>query len=467
MRQIVLIIAFQIFTYTICFAQYPHITGTVRLSITKGIIECDLKVSNIPEIGGYSILLNAGLNVNYFRDSSDSNNYYYERYYNDKISYEAFQYYFPNNDNTQRFLPKNFRINYIGAFPVINDTLRMSNGEDWKGNIAFNNKYLRATEQSAWYPILYDTLNDVVHDKVTYDLKIICEDEENIYINGSLPIKDSVAILNSNIPSELLIFVGNYKFIKKDETWFVNTFLDDKEQNVLCNWSNKIINFYENKLKIPYGYSVIFMGAEPVSKSQNWMFVTYPTIVVIGRYPYNIKGYFNQKTHEIKDSSIIEFYAHEFGHYYFGTYFNPNAELKWMFLEGISEYISLQATHEILGKKYYNESIQNYIEQIRDSDILPLNLVKESDIDETYRYNYIPLLLTTLENEIGEKKVWNWLNFVLNSKNVKTNYDFFKSSLLKSGVTQDEFNRFEETYIISPNSKSNVLNKVQESTFQN
>lgn len=138
-----------------------------------------------------------------------------------------------------------------------------------------------------------------------------------------------------------------------------------------------------------------------------------------------------------------------------------------MFLEGITEYISLQATREILGKKYYNESIQNYIEQIRDSDILPLNLAKENDIDETYKYNYIPLLLTTLENEIGEKKVWNWLNFVLKSKNVKTNYDFFKSSLLKSGVTQDEFNRFEETYIISPNSKNNVLNRVQEATSQN
>lgn len=458
MKQIIILLL-HFFTSYICFAQSPHISGTIRLSIDKGIIDCELTVSKIPNIYDYSIFLNAGLNIQYFRDSSDSFNYYYEKYYNDK-SYEAFQYYFPNNDNTHRFLPNSFNIKYIGSFPTINDSLKMGFGEDWKGNIAFNEKYLRATEQSAWYPILYDTLNDVLYDKVTYDLKIICDKKESIYLNGSCPIKDSVAYFKSDTPVELLIFTGEYNFEKTNNIWFINTFLTDEEQKVLCNWSDKIIDFYETKLRINYGSTITFLGAAPVSKSQNWMFVTYPTIVVIGRYPYDIKGYFNQKTHQIEDSSVIQFYSHEYGHYYFGTYFKPNAELKWIFLEGFTEYMSLQMIKDFFGEKQYKKSITNYIKQLENVEIIPLNLIKREDkISNEYKYSYTPLLLTALEKKIGEKKIWKWLNLVLESGSVMTNYEFFKSSLLESGISQKEFKDFENIYIKSVNAKDNVISE--------
>lgn len=453
----IIFITYVILFHSICLAQTPHISGTIQLSISKGIIECDLKVDNIPNINGYSIMLNSGFNVQYFRDSSDSHNYYYEKYYNEQ-SYEAFQYYFPNNDNTARFLPNSFYIKYVGAFPVINDTLKMGSGEDWKGNIAFNGKYMRASEQSAWYPILYDTLNDVSYEKVTYDLNIICDKDESIYLNGSNPVKSMNAHFKSDTPLDLMFFVGQYDYSNKNKTWFINTFLNEEEQNALCRWSDKITEYYEAKLKIPYGSPVTFLGATPVSKYQNWMFVTYPTIVVIGREPYNIKGYFNPNTNQIKDSSSIEFFSHEFGHYYFGTYFNPNAELKWIFLEGITEYMSLQIIRDLLGEERYEKNIQNYIEQIKDVEITPLNEIKSGEnIDNNYKYNYIPLLISALENQIGQKNVWKWLNYVLESKNVKTNYHFFNKSLLESGITEKEFNDFENYYIKADNAKKNLI----------
>lgn len=459
-KTIFLILLF--FEFTVYQAQTPHISGTVYLSINNGVISCDFEVSNIPEINGYSILLNTGLNVGYFSNCTDSYNYYFDKYYNSDDSYEAFQYYFPN-DKDKRFLPKCFRISYIGAFPVLKDTAKMTNNGDWKGNIAFNGKSLRATEQSAWYPILYDTLNDILFDKVTYEIKVICEDCESVYINGSPPIrlKNSEAIIESNVPVQLMIFAGNYSFSIKNKTSFINTFLSDTQQTILSEYSNRIIHCYENNLKITYGYPVSFLSAEPISKSQSWMFVTYPTIAAIGHPPHNISNIFDENSHKLKDSSSIKYYSHELGHYYFGTYFVPNSELKWMFLEGFTEYISLQVSYEVLGRKYYNESIQNYINQINGTDITPLNTIREaSEIDENYRYNYIPLLLTALEKEIGKEKMWNWLNSVLKSKNVKTNYAFFKSSLMQIGLTQDEFEHFENIYIKSQNSINNVITKV-------
>jgi len=106
-KTIFLILLF--FEFTVYQAQTPHISGTVYLSINNGVISCDFEVSNIPEINGYSILLNTGLNVGYFSNCTDSYNYYFDKYYNSDDSYEAFQYYFPN-DKDKRFLPKCFRI---------------------------------------------------------------------------------------------------------------------------------------------------------------------------------------------------------------------------------------------------------------------------------------------------------------------------------------------------------------------
>jgi len=86
--------------------------------------------------------------------------------------------------------------------------------------------------------------------------------------------------------------------------------------------------------------------------------------------------------------------------------------------------------------------------------------IKNSEIDETYRYYYVPLLVTALEKEIGKEKVWNWLRTVLKSeKSVKTDYEYFKTSLVKSGIKEIEFKNFEEKYILSEKAKENV-NKI-------
>lgn len=438
-------------------AQIPHLKGEVKISILNGTIESDLEYSNLPKLTNYSIWLNSGLNLRYFRDAEDKFNYGNIKYYDDEKSSEAFQYYFPDKENKGRFLPQKFKINYVGKFPVISDTLKANNRGDWKGNIAFNGKSIRASEQTAWYPILYDIENDVAINKITYDITIHCSDCESIYLNGSLPIKGKLANFKSDKPISMMLFAGLFDFTKNKNTYFINTELNSEQENVLENWTDKIVKFYEDKLKIPYGNSVTYLYTTPVSKRNAWMFVTYPTIAIVGQEKYNVKSYFTPNTNSLKDNSNIEYFAHELGHYYFGTLIVPNSELRWVFLEGLTEYLALQTVKEVLGEENYQKKIDTYLKETKDFVPKPLSTIKNNEIDETYRYYYVPLLITALEKEIGKEKVWNWLRTVLNSdKLVTTDYAFFKSSLIKSGLKESEFKNFEEKYILSEKAKENV-----------
>ena len=257
-----------------------------------------------------------------------------------------------------------------------------------------------------------------------------------------------------------MLFAGLFDFTKNKNTYFINTELNSEQENVLGNWTDKIVKFYEDKFKIPYGNSVTYLYTTPISKKNAWMFVTYPTIAIIGQEKYNVKSYFTPNTSSLKDNSNIEYFAHELGHYYFGTVIVPNSELRWVFLEGLTEYLALQTVKEVLGEESYQKKIDAYLKETKDFVPKSLSTIKNNEIDETYRYYYVPLLITALEKEIGKEKVWNWLRTVLNSdKLVKTDYAFFKSSLIKSGIKESEFKNFEEKYILSEKAKENI-NKV-------
>ena len=392
-----LLIVLFIANIQILIAQIPHLTGEVKISILNGTIDGDLEYSNLPKLKNYSIWLNTGLNLRYFRDAEDKFNYGNIKYYDEEKSSEAFQYYFPDKDNKDRFLPEKFKINYVGKFPVISDTLKASNRGDWKGNIAFNGKSIRASEQTAWYPILYDIENDVELNKVTYDIKINCIDCESIYLNGSSPIKGKTANFKSDKPISMMLFAGIFDFTKNNHTYFINTELNSEQEKVLGSWTDKIVNFYENKFKIPYENSVTYLYTTPISKKNAWMFVTYPTIAIIGQEKYNVKSYFAPNTNKLKDNSNIEYFAHELGHYYFGTVIVPNSELRWVFLEGLTEYLALQTVKEVLGEESYHKKIDTYLKGTIDYIPKSMATIKNSEIDETYRYYYVPLLVTALE----------------------------------------------------------------------
>jgi len=332
---------------------------------------------------------------------------------------------------------------------------------DWKGNIAFNGQTLRMTEQSAWYPLIYDKSKDVLISKYTYSIHVVCEDGTSIYVNGDIPKAGNKNLFSSATPVALMLFAGTYSFKQEKGIYFINTSLSPNEASLLSTWSNDIISFYSERLHIPYGSRIFYLSATPVSKNNVWLFETYPTIAMIGRQ-MTMHDLFTKTTLLAIDTSNIAFIAHEIGHYYFGTLMTPNSELQWAFLEGFTEYLSLQYIKEKLGDSLYNQKIRKYIDAVYEAkDITPINKVTNTyQSTEVFKYRYVPLLLVALEKKIGQEKMWKWLQNVLQTKSATTNYVFFKNSLLNAGVDAQTFQSFEYLYINSDKALKNITELV-------
>lgn len=431
-------------------AQTPHITGDVYISVKDGLFRADLDVSRLPRTRNYTIWLNSGFNVRDFRDSTGTALYGADRLYEGEKAYESFQYWFPSDDNKTRFLPRRFKISYTGAFPMYSDTARRRERGDWKGNIAFNGKTLRASEQTAWYPVLYDTLEDRTYTNVTYDITVHAADARAIYLNGSAPQYGQQARFRSDVAYPLMLFVGDFDFRRDNGTFLVNTGLTVSQASVLDGWLGRIKQYYAKKLGVPYGSSVTLLASTPVSRRNDWLFVTYPTIAAINPKG-SLSNWVNDKTHTIADSSDLSFLSHELGHYYFGTVMPANSTLRWVFLEGLTEYISLQAMRDLVGQPAYDKQIKRYAANSEKmKSVVPLNQVRKPDqIDNTYRYEYFPLLITALERQIGRDAIWRWLHYLLTVPTPATDYAFFRKSLLDSGVDAKTFGTFETNYLTS------------------
>lgn len=441
-------------------AQTPHITGDVYISIKDGTFKADLDISRLPKTTNYSIWLNSGFNIRSFRDSTDKFSYAAEKNYDGDKAYESFQYWFPSSNNKTRYLPKRFKISYVGTFPVYStvDSAKRSDYGDWKGNIAFNGKTLRASEQTAWYPVLYDTLEDKRYQNVTFDITIHAPDARAIYMNGCPPQYGQQLRFQSEKPFPLMIFAGDFDFVKERNTYLVNTTLTKIQANILDSWLSRIKDYYQKNLQIPYGTDITLLASTPVTRRNSWLFVTYPTIASISPNGM-LNRLVDDKKQALSDSSLLSFIAHELGHYYFGSYISPNSTLRWAFLEGMTEYLSLQVTRDLLGKRFYDKKIKDYIEANKGLKIfIPLKNIKNpSDINETYRYQYIPLLLTALEQKIGREQMWKWLRIILNTKSPTTNYEFFRSTLLSSGIDEKIVTNFESSYLTTDKGLQNLL----------
>ncbi len=443
-------------------SQVPHLDGKISVSIQNGTIDAELTLSNLPKTNNYTLWLNSGLNIEYFRDAENQFNYSYNTEYNPENSSEALQHYFPANDGKSRYLPDSFMVKYTGKFPVIEDTSKAYDWGDWKGNMAFNGKTLRASEQSAWYPILYNKTEDVVIDKYTFNLEVAWKDCETLYVNGDIPKKVNQAVFKSEQAVPMLLFLGNYNYKKVDKIYVLNSELDSNKLNTLTKTTVDIIGFYEKMLKIKYGKPVVYISTTPVSKKNEWMFVSYPTIAVVGIDQYKLDNYFDNQTYTFKQKSNITFIAHELAHYYIGTKFVPNSELRWFFLEGLNDYLSIKAAKELLGSNIYQIIIDSYIDNLKDFKPIPLNQIKvASEINETYRYKYTPLLLLSIEQEIGESAMYKWIEILINSKNETTNYTFFINSLKSAGVTEDQLKKITDIYITDPHAKENIIQKLK------
>lgn len=349
---------------------------------------------------------------------------------------------------------------YVGKFPVVTDTIVNYSRADWRGNIAFNEYSLRAEGvQGAWYPYLYDAKNDVTYEQMNYNLEIECVDCSTLYLNGNDPIHAQKATFLSEKPYELSLFCGNYEYINDGNLLLLNpTFAQDD----IIDFSKLVgqyKNYYEEKLKIKFSEPPVFVNTTPTSPRFGWLFVSYPTIMGIGYGNLGLGALFDKKQNWYE-----QLIAHELGHYYFGTYKVFNSELGGMLSEGFAEYLSLKLVEELKGKKSYNELLEEKFEILKTFNTLPIseiNTIRDIEDRERFVYNYAPLMFIAVEQEIGSKKMWEWIVNILNTKTDYTNYDFLLSTLQTTLNDEKAVLKIVNKYFSSEQSMGNILSQIK------
>ncbi|SFC41874.1 hypothetical protein SAMN05421780_105154 [Flexibacter flexilis DSM 6793] len=439
----------------------PTIKGKVKISINEGTFDCDLTISNIPKIKDYLIRLNSGMNLLHIK-SKKPNEFILVFNKSDKDSTstgESSAYYFADNTGKGKFLPHELQFRYVGKFPIANDTIENYSRQDWKGNIAFNGFSVRTDgSQSAWYPYIYDAEKDISYEKMYYDIDFECVDCATIYINGNKPVKSPKTILKSEQPYELTLFCGKYDYVDNGDLILLNPKFSKQDIQDFSNTISQFKQFYENKIKVKFTEPPIFVNTTPTSKNNGWLFVSYPTIMGIGWGNDGLGALFekeNQKWYK-------QFIAHELGHYYFGTYKVSNSELGDMISEGFAEYLSLKLTEEILGKELYNKKLEEKFKNLQDFKTLPISKIKSIKVIEdrqTFVYDYAPIVFIAIEKEIGNKKMWAWINKILNTNTNFTNYDFLVSTLRNTLNNEKKIQQIIAEYFDNDNSTENAIKK--------
>ncbi len=460
MKNIILIL-----TLLICKSlstQELTLSGTVKISLEKGTIDCDLTLSDIPTIKDYEILINTGMNIKYFRNSEFQSNIAYDKKYMENISYESFLYSFPNGNNDGKFIPKKIELNYSGKFPVFNDTIKAYKKGDWRGNIAFVNNILRMDGiQSNWYPVLYDIKKDKIYDKIKYNIKVTCNKCSSLYINGNEPIRANEYNFSSNQPVELFVLAGKYDFYNVNKTFYLNPDINQKEMEKFSGITQQFKDFYSKKLGIPYNRNINYIQTLPTTKKNAFSFIAFPSIVNVGR-EYGLKSFISEK-----NTFSRPFLAHELAHYYFGSgYRKFNSVIFGIIQEGFAEYMSYQASKEFLGMDIYQHKLKNALNNIEKSDINFISISKIETKDDfknyyRYAYDYFPLILLAIEQEIGEKKMWKWAKNLLTTKANFTDYEFLKNTLTKTINNPEKSKEIIKRFFISDKSLENALKQVK------
>jgi len=439
------------FTFSVSFyfntllAQTPHLSGTIDISIKERTLTCNLSYDQVPE--GYEILLNHAFKNPSF---STNNQKLKTKKKNNSAHYvDAVQYELPQGTSG--------KVDLVYHYKEKESSKEIPS--DWKGNLAFNYNSIRASEQTAWYPIWYSNTEGIQLTDVSYDIEIKCSDCSSIYLNGSPPKGGQYGRLSSTKPVPLLLFAGIFDFEVFNNIALVNSPLKREEDVQVISYLERVKTFYELKLQKRLEKDLTVLASEPTTADNAWLFATYPTIAIIGNDNWGMKGLFKDgDIDEVRISSL----AHEVGHYYIGNVFQPRGPLFWVFLEGVTEYISLQANRDIFGEEFYRQFLLKYKSQVQGLPFLHLSDINHQDeISGLYRYAYVPLLLTAIENEIGQDMMWQWAQQLISYRDSEySDYAFFKKSFIESGMTERQYTDIEAKYINGPKTGFHVNRSV-------
>lgn len=429
-------------------AQTPHLTGTIDIDIEAGILTGDVCLSDLPGQAAPAFYLNHGLNIKFIRGTT-GDSIGYSGYYDGHLEGESMQYQLDEDLHGVRTVC----VNYTGAFPVY---ARNENTFEFKGLIAFIGHTFRATEQSAWYPVFYETATRVPYPAMTYDLTIRCPSCSAIYLNGSQPRYASHTRFVSTIPRPLFIFAGRYSFARVGDITFINGQVSSASAGVIGTAAHSIARYYEGFMGIPLPDTPVFLTFQSVDRHRprgknTITFATWPTLAFDGevRFDTFVKS---ENGQPVLDDIFWHTLAHEMAHYYFGTLLRPQGDYNWFYTESTAEYMALKAVQRLRGREAFARRLSSYYKDVL-SDPSPVAL-DQADAHTTSSdswYYYWPMLLLSLEENIGENRMQRVMSEMLRAPaSSPRDFVFLRRATLEAGAPQSAWDHFEQECVRRP-----------------
>lgn len=432
------------------FGQTPHLQGTMNLDIPKGLITCEFEFTNTSKKGSYTILLNSGFNLKYFKQGDKL----LDNTTKDNSGKKEYELYSSAEDTVALKSVEGVRIFYTGAFPTY--TTDSITGDDM-GVIAIKNNILRATVQSVFIPELVDRITKKHITSYTYDIKVNCSRTETVYLNGSSPQTGKSLRFLSKSPLDFLIYAGKYKVQHQNNLYLLNTNLDKKYVDVLAKTTEQISEFYSKNMGISYDANVVFpqiFSIGPKNQYAKWAFTVTPTIVMDVN---ELSSKIDLKTQAITDPNTFRIIAHEMAHKYFMQMLNAvGTRNLWRFYhETLAEYLAFKAVENLLTETVYKEQLIKYkfTEKNKSASFPTFDEIENSEKDLTNAsYNYYPLYLIGFEKMFGLDNTFKLLRqLVLDKDQFSFDTKYFKSSILKIGISKQDFDKYQATFLNSIN----------------
>ncbi|WP_414495149.1 hypothetical protein [Stenotrophomonas maltophilia] len=406
----------------------PLTTGSVRVDIASGRVEGDVCVSNSPANAQAHFVLNAGLNVARVTDG-DGKPVGFDGWFGPGVDGEARVYTLAEPTAT-------LYVQYVGAFPLYpkHDALG-----DFKGMMAFNGDSARFTEQSAWLPQAFDSKARVRSSQSRYDLQVDCAGCRFLYLNGSQAVEGAQGQFRSETARPILLFGGNGPITRTAQVTILNEALPTAKVDALSSTVQKAADVHSRYMGVPLADRPTFLRMVTLNQIErdregtDWGFATWPTIAMSGSIG-NVAD--SLLAGGEKAERRVQYIAHEMGHYYFGTLNRPQGPYFWFLLESSAEFLSIKALREISGDAAADRHIARLQSAIDKTD-KPLPafdaIDSNSDLGELYRYGYGPLLLLSLERQVGEARMQAFMRGLLAAPSPK-NWAALQGIALKAGI---------------------------------
>lgn len=442
-------------------AQPGHLTGRVDVDLPRGVIAADLCLHG-PGVHGdtTSFVLNRGMNVKRVRNAAGNPLPFTATYHAGGLEYTA-------RDTARAGVAPagGVCVEYTGAFPVYDVAAGDYRDSDNSSVIAFTGSTLRARGESRWYPVPLHPATGRADDHLAYRIRLRCAACTRLYLNGARSRPGPEAELASDVPRELVLWIGDYPALQVDGTEFLGEAVAVDTARMFLARIGEIRGFYEQFVGVPYGPGPDVLRITPASRFgryQFWGFFADPALALAGPITLgDFAAILGDPRHPAR-APLLGVLAHELAHRYFANMVAPPGAQTELFSEPFASYLDLQARRHFFGDEAYHAGIAALRDRALDGpDLPPLDSASAAVIgSDRYRYGVAPLLLVALEREIGEARMRAFLRALLTAppaERGRLDYPAMRRIALRSGVPTAAWERWERQCVRPPLSGNRCL----------